>query len=236
MPSSFAPGPLTELLGQANLFKTFAPDDRAAVAACFRQAQFAKGAMLFARGDPGTQIYVVAQGQVRLAIATSEGHELSFEIVGPGALFGEIAVLDGLPRSAEAIALAETKAYVLAREDFHRLRKKSPAISDAVIAFLCARLRRVSDRLEDIALYPLEVRLARFLLVAIGDRQALPGRRVPLELRYSQGELALLLGASRPKINAALGALEGAGAVGRTADRLFCDRAKLALISRTEEE
>jgi CRP/FNR family cyclic AMP-dependent transcriptional regulator len=61
-----------------------------------------------------------------------------------------------------------------------------------------------------------------------------PGRRLPLELSFSQGELALLLGASHPKINVALGILEKAGAVGRTADRLFCDPAKLATIAQIE--
>jgi CRP/FNR family cyclic AMP-dependent transcriptional regulator len=171
-----------------------------------------------------------------LAISTSEGRELSFEIVGPGALFGEIAALDGRSRSADATALAATKAIVLDRADFTRLRDERPGVSDAVILFLCARLRNVSDRLEDIALYPLEVRLARFLLIALGDKQAEAGRRVPLELRYSQGELTLLLGASRPKINAALGSLETAGAIGRTADRLFCDRSKLSRIAEIAGE
>jgi CRP-like cAMP-binding protein len=235
MPPNPANQRVVELLKGAALFGTFPPDDLAAVAAGFHEAQFAKGEMLFARGDPGTHLYVVAEGQVRLAIATSEGDELSFEIVGPGALFGELAALDGLPRSAEALALAPTTAYILERHDFQRLRGKSPEISDAIILFLCARLRNISDRLENLALYPLEVRLARFLLVALGDRQAPAGRRVPLELRYSQSELALLLGASRPKINAALGSLENAGAIGRTSDRLFCDRAKLALLGRTDE-
>ena len=117
-----------------------------------------------------------------------------------------------------------------------RLREKSPAISEAIIAFLCARLRNVSDRLEAVALYPLDARLARFLLLAIGDRQAPPGRRVPLELRYSQSEMAQLLGASRPKINAALGVLETLGAIGRTSDRLFCDRAKLTQIAGNSDE
>jgi CRP-like cAMP-binding protein len=188
--------------------------------------------MLFARGDPGTHLHVVSEGQVRLAIATSEGRELSFEVAGAGALFGEIAVLDGWPRSAEATALVRTTTYALERNDFHRLRSTHSAISDAVISSLCRRLRDVSDKLETVALYPMDVRLARFLLTALGNRQAPAGRRVPLELQFSQGELALLLGASRPKVNAALGTLESAGAIGRTSDRLFCDRAKLALIAQ----
>ncbi|MGA2792449.1 MAG: Crp/Fnr family transcriptional regulator [Roseiarcus sp.] len=226
---------IVELLAGTTLFRNLAADDLASCAARFRQAKFSKGAMLFARGDPGTHLYVVSKGQVRLGIATSEGRELSFQIAGAGSLFGEIAVLDGWPRSAEAVALTETSVYTLERNDFHRLRSTNPAISEAAISFLCQRLRDASDKLEAIALFAMHVRLARFLLTALGDRQAPPGQRVPLELTFSQSELALLLGASRPKTNAALSALEAAGAIGRTADRLFCDRAKLALIAQTHD-
>jgi CRP/FNR family cyclic AMP-dependent transcriptional regulator len=226
---------VVDLLAGTELFKSLVADDLRACAASCRKAQFAKGEMLFARGDPGTHLYVILEGQVRLAIATSEGRELSFEIASAGDLFGEIAVLDGWPRSAEATALVQTTTYTLERNDFHRLRCAYPAIADAVVLFLCRRLRDLSDKLETVALYPMDVRLARFLLTALGDRQAPAGRRVPLELRFSQGELALLLGASRPKINAALGTLESAGAIGRTSDRLFCDPAKLALIAQRDQ-
>lgn len=235
MTSTSANAHVIELLAGTDLFRTLDPADLAACAARFHEAQFAKGELLFSRGDPGTHLYLVSEGQVRLAIATSEGRELSFAIAGPGALFGEIAVLDGWPRSAEATALARTVAYTLDRGEFHRLRSAHPALSDVVIGFLCRRLRDVSDKLETVALYPMEVRLARFLLAALGERQAAPGKRVPLELHFSQSELALLLGASRPKINAAFGTLESAGAIGRTADRLFCDRDKLAAIAQRDD-
>jgi len=226
---------LLRLLAGTDLFKGLAADDLAACAARFREARFGKGQILFARGDPGTHLYLVTEGQVRLAIGTSEGRELSFQIAVAGDLFGEIAMLDGCPRSAEATALTPVSAYMLERSAFRALWSTHPAITDSIIAFLCRRVRNASDRLETIALYPMEVRLARFLLIALGDRQAPPGRRVPLELGFSQSELALLLGASRPKINVALGILEKAGAVGRTSDRLFCDPAKLAAIAQTEE-
>jgi CRP-like cAMP-binding protein len=197
--------------------------------------RLAKGEMLFARGDPGTHLYIVSEGRVRLAVATGEGRELSFQVVGPGDLFGEISVLDGQRRSAEATALAPAVLFSLERSEFGRLRSANPRISDAVIAFLCLRLRNVSDKLESIALYPLEVRLAKFLLAALRGRPAHAGGRIALELQYSQSELALLLGASRPKINMALGSLESAGAVRRTSDRLFCDPSKLGAVAQRDD-
>jgi CRP-like cAMP-binding protein len=227
---------LIDLLSAAELFGRLAKDELSACAALLREVRFAKGEMLFVRGEPGTRLFFVEEGQVRLAISTSEGRELSFKIAGPGDLFGEFAVFDGSPRSADATALTPVKAFSLERQDFRRLSAERPAISDAVIAHLCHRLRVVSDQFESVALYPLHMRVARFLLIALGDQEAPPDRRVPLALGYSQSELALLLGASRPKINAALSALEETGAIKRTADRLFCDPKKLASIARQDDE
>ena len=159
--------------------------------------RFKRGESLFERGDPGSHLYIVAEGQIRIAISTSEGRELSFQVVGPGELFGEIALLDGRTRSAGASALAPTIAYSLDRADLRRLRDADPAVSDAIIAYLCRRLREITDKVENLALYSLEERLARFLLMSLRREPETPGRRTPLELGYSQSELAQLLGASR---------------------------------------
>jgi CRP-like cAMP-binding protein len=225
---------LVPLLARTDLFGGLAADELVACAAAFREARFDKGAMLFARGDAGTHLYVVAEGRVRLAVTSEEGRELSFRHAAEGGLFGEIAALDGSPRSADATALTDVRVFVLERGAFRSLWSAWPGISAGVIAFLCRRLRDTSSQLEAIALHPLEVRLARFLLVALG-REAASAKRVPLELGFSQGELAQLLAASRPKVNLALGVLESAGAINRTLDRLFCDPAKLAAIARRDD-
>jgi CRP/FNR family cyclic AMP-dependent transcriptional regulator len=227
---------VTRLVASTELFRDLSAEDQAFCARKFRKVRIAQGHVLFARGDAGNQLYLVAEGQVRLAISTAEGRELSFQIAVAGDLIGEIALLDGRPRSAEATALTAVTVFVIERNAFRELWSAHPGIANAVVTFLCRRLRDVSDRLEALALYPMEVRLARFLLVALGERKAPPGKRVPLELGFTQTELAMLLGASRPKINSALGALEDAGAVGRTSDRLFCDRAKLAIIAQRYDD
>ncbi len=226
---------ITSLLSRTDLFGGLALDDLQACAANFREARFGKGEVLFARGGPGTHLYLVVDGRVRLAIATEEGRELSFRHAVSGDLFGEIAVLDGGPRSAEATAVTRVIAFALERNAFRDLWSTRPAISARVIAFLCRRLRDTSDQLEGIALYPIEVRLARVLLSVLCTRKASPGTRASLELGYSQSELARLVGASRPKVNAALGFLESAGAIKRTQDRLFCDPVKLAELARRDD-
>jgi CRP/FNR family cyclic AMP-dependent transcriptional regulator len=219
---------LIRLLAGTELFGQLPSAELAAAAARFHDVRYGKGEMLFGRGDPGHHLYLIADGRVRLATATSEGRELSFQIAAAGEVFGEIALLDGGPRSAEATALTRVTAHTLERSDFSALCSAYPAISTAMISFLCRRVRGATDKLEDIALYPMVVRLARFLLAALGDRQSVPDQRLPLELGYSQTEIALLLGASRPKLNSALTALEHAGAVTRADRRLFCDPVKLA--------
>jgi len=78
---------------------------------------------------------------------------------------------------------------------------------------------------------PMEVRLAKFLLLALDGRRAPGGRRVPLEFGFNQSELAQLLGASRPKVNVVLGGLEHANVIRWTSDRLFCDPDKLAQVA-----
>jgi CRP/FNR family cyclic AMP-dependent transcriptional regulator len=218
---------LISLLSRTDLFTGLPVNDLLACAALFGEARYAKGEMLFQCGELGSRLFIVAEGRVRLSIAAEDGRELSFRHATAGEMLGEIAAFDGGQRSADAKALTPVTAYTLDRSAFHDLLSRTQ-ISAKIIEFLCRRIRETSSQLESIALYPMEARVARFLLMALRDRTAPPGKRVPLELGFSQGELAQLLGASRPKVNAALGALESAGAINRTSDRLFCDPAKLA--------
>src|ERR1700753_3797540 len=226
---------ITPLLMQTDLFGGL---DKAHVSACapaFHEVHFAKGEALFARGETGNRLYLIAEGRVRMAVMTDEGRELSFRHATTGDLVGEIAALDGEPRSADALALSDVLAYSLERNALTALCAANPAILTALVRFLCRRVRDTSDQLEAIALYPIERRLARFLLVALGNRTAEPGKRVPLDLGFSQSELAQLLGASRPNVNSALGWLEEINAIKRTIDRVFCDPVKLAEIAQGDD-
>jgi CRP/FNR family cyclic AMP-dependent transcriptional regulator len=223
---------LVALLSATELFCGLPEPELQLLAHNFREVRFGKGEMLFARGDPGNHFYLIAEGRVRLATSTDQGRELSFRHAATADIFGEIAALDGGPRTAEATALTAVTAYSVERRVLRELLARQPSIAATFIDFLCRRLRETSDQLETIALHPLHVRLARFLLLTLGDRTAAPGKRIPLEIGFSQSELALLLGATRPKVNEAFGALEEAGAVGRTIDRVFCDPVRLAAIAR----
>ncbi|GLK77526.1 transcriptional regulator [Methylopila jiangsuensis] len=202
-------------IGGLDLFAGARPEDVAALAAAARPRRFSAGATLFQRGDAGAEMFIVLEGRIRLSVLSAEGRELSLRHAETGALIGEMAALDGGARSADATAVTEARVLALARADMDRLLAERPSLARAVVRFLCRRLRDTTDQMESIALYRLEPRLARFLLaLARADVEA--GRRTArLELALNQSEIADMLGASRPKLNGALAALEAAGAVAR---------------------
>jgi CRP-like cAMP-binding protein len=226
---------IVELLGRTPLFGSLDEADRRAVADEMREVAFEPSQVIFARGDAGREIYLVVSGRVRLSVLTAEGRELSFAHAESGAIFGEIAMFDGGPRSADATAVSKVTALSLSKPAFKRLGDTRPIIGEAAIRVLCSRLREADQPLEAIALYPIEGRLARFFLAAA--RQKAPDSeegRVTIELPMSQSELALLIGASRPKVNTALSLLESSGALERSEGRIICDIEELQLIAGTE--
>jgi CRP-like cAMP-binding protein len=177
----------------------------------------------------------VLEGRIRLSILSSDGRELSFAHAGPGSIFGEIATLDGGERTAGATAISRVKAMALPQRAMLELIENNPQVALAAIRFLCARLRETDQRLEAIALHRIEVRLARLMLSALKlQSPGSAGRSVGLDLGMSQGELALLIGASRPKVNIALTMLQDMGAITRTGSTLTCDTEVLQSIADME--
>jgi CRP/FNR family transcriptional regulator, cyclic AMP receptor protein len=226
---------IVELLGRTPLFGSLDEAERHAVAEEMREVNFDPSQVIFARGDAGREIYLVVSGRVRLSVLTAEGRELSFAHAEAGSIFGEIAMLDGGPRSADAAAVGKVSALSLSKPALKRLMETQPHVADAAVRFLCSRIREADQQLEAIALYPIEGRLARFFLAAA--RAKAPDSeegRVTIELPISQSELALLIGASRPKVNTALSMLESSGALERNGSKIVCDIEELQAIAGAE--
>jgi CRP/FNR family transcriptional regulator, cyclic AMP receptor protein len=226
---------IVDLLGRTSLFGTLDEAERRAVADEMREVSFDASQVIFARGDQGREIYLVVSGRVRLSVLTAEGRELSFAHAEPGAIFGEIAMLDGGVRSADATAVNKVSALSLSKPAFKRLMETHPLVADAAVRFLCSRIREADQQLEAIALYPIEGRLARFFLAAARAKSPDSSEgRVTIDLPMSQSELALLIGASRPKVNTALSVLEDSGALERSGTRITCDLEELQAIAGAE--
>jgi CRP/FNR family transcriptional regulator, cyclic AMP receptor protein len=213
------------LLGKTAIFGALAQADRLAVAGQMVKAELRPGQTVFVRGDAGRNVYLVVNGSVRLSVFSADGRLLSFKHANAGDIFGEIAALDGQPRTADAFALTRVAVMTLAKEQLDRLIESNPGVARAAITWLCQRLRDTSAQAEAIALHPVEVRLARYFLsrlMPVPDGHATTGDAT-LELGISQGELASLIGASRQKVNAALGFLENTGAIRRMGRRIACE-------------
>lgn len=229
------PRSVIELLGRTALFGSLSEADRQAVAGRMRRVQFEPDQMIFSRGDPGRDIYLVIEGRIRLSVLSSDGRELSLDHAASGSVFGEIATLDGGERTAGATAITRVQAMALPQRALMEIIESNPKVALAAIRFLCTRLRDTDQRLEAIALHRIEVRLARLMLSALRLKTpGVKGESVPLDLGMSQGELALLVGASRPKVNVALTMLEDMGAITRAGSGFTCDTETLESIADME--
>lgn len=219
-------------LEQAALFEGTTPETRRAIAATLTPARFKSGQVIFSRGDLGGDLYLIMSGRVKVSVLTAEGRELAFAHIEKGSLLGEIAMLDEGERTADATALTAVEAMVLSRANAMKLLDAHPDFAMAIIRFLCQRMRETDLRYEGVALHRIETRLARYCMVLC--RQIAPDAEegeVEVDLGMSQGELALLLGASRPKVNGALVMLEDQGAISRQGPRVKCNIEILSEIS-----
>jgi CRP/FNR family transcriptional regulator, cyclic AMP receptor protein len=208
---------LTAGLQRAALFVNAPPEAINALSSASVQRNWVHGELVFDSGDKSDGFYILLDGQIRLSLTTENGSELTIRDVGGGDIFGEMGALDGGPRSAGArtFSARATTGFVSAAH-FATILRAHPALLLDIAIKLSLRLRETTEQLEGIALYPLRQRLARFIQsrgIANG-RQQKDGRRA-VSLPLSQSELAMILGASRPKLNSALVELERAGIIER---------------------
>ena len=170
------------------------------IAALATRRTYRKGAVIFAQGDRGDALFGVAAGRVRISASGAGGQEVFLNIMRPGDTFGEIAVMDGLPRTAGATAVDPTTLIVIKRADFLQLLEKEPRLAIHLLALFCKRLRWTSELVEESAFLAGPPRLAKRLLIlaSLHGRSAGIGA---LELRISQAELARFLGISRQIVN-----------------------------------
>lgn len=199
-----------------------------AIAAAARPQRWPAGALLFQRDDASDWMVALESGRVRIALSTGGGRELVLRHAEAGEMLGEMALFDGQPRSASATAAGAVSGQVLARRAFEAVMARHPEVAQAALAHLAGMLRATTLQLESIALYSLRGRVARFLLITL---EQLHGQDVPegaaLALGLSQGELAAVLGASRPKVNKVLQDLRDEGVIEDQAGVWRCSVARL---------
>jgi CRP/FNR family cyclic AMP-dependent transcriptional regulator len=190
-----------EILASHFLLRHLRPEELSRLAASATLVHHRPNATIFQKGDPGAGMMAVVSGRVKICTYSPDGKELMLNIIDRGGLFGEIALLDGQPRSADAVALEETELLVLDRNRLTPFLTANPEIATRLIAVLCQRLRQTSEALEDALLRDAPSRVARGLLrlaKAFG-KQDRGGLR--LDIKLSQQQIGNLIGISRESIN-----------------------------------
>jgi len=161
------------------------------------EKSFKRGATIFAKGDPASSLFAISNGAVRIAVPSADGHEAMFNLIGKGKIFGEIALLDGRPRTADAVAITDCALFVIERRNFLPMVREEPEIALKLIEILCARLRQTTDQAETLMFLPLPGRLARALLRLCGTEEDAGEQKVVV----TQNDLGNMIGMSRESAN-----------------------------------
>jgi CRP/FNR family transcriptional regulator, cyclic AMP receptor protein len=170
-----------------------------------------KNRVLFRSGDEGRSVVLILQGYIKLSTMASNGREVVLEIAGPGTIFGELAVLNGSPRRADATTLTACRVMAFDGTLFRRLVGNTPEAMFAAIRLLSARLSAVTEQGMDAVSLPAPVRLAKALLHLAGLHSQRVDGCLHIGFRLSQRELGAMTGLIRESINKHLNAWRAAG-------------------------
>ena len=184
-------------LGASFIFPVLGQTERETFIASARPRSFRAGEPIFHMGDPGDSMMLVETGEVRISYPAPDGRAVVMSELKPGAVFGEIALLDGGPRSADATAATNCTLLVFERRVLMAMLKASWPLAEAVLKLVCARLRRSDERMADLAFSDLPGRLAKTL---VSRAKPAPGGGPP-RVSDTQGALAALAGGSRENVN-----------------------------------
>ena len=193
-----------QLLSECVLFRGFRPAERAEIVSRTQICNYKAGETVFTIGSPGNNMMAVLNGTVRISVPSRDGRELMLAILQPGEVFGEIAVLDGKERTADAAADTACTLAVLDRRDILNFLEQHPTAWLQLVAVLCDRLRRADQLLADVALLQLPARLAKTMLRLIEHDAQSKSAAKSATIRFSQRELANMLGGTRESVNKCL--------------------------------
>jgi CRP/FNR family transcriptional regulator, cyclic AMP receptor protein len=180
------------------LLGKLAPQHIDRLSTCIITKSVKRGTNIFAKGEPGTSLFAIGAGTVKISAPSVEGKDAVLNVLGKGDIFGEIALLDGHPRTADATAVTDCALYVIERRDFLPLMREEPEITLRLIEILCSRLRRTTDQAEEVMFLDLPSRLAKALMrlvdADIGDMRE-------RKILITQKDLGNIIGMSRESTN-----------------------------------
>jgi CRP-like cAMP-binding protein len=199
--SSITPSDKLKLLANVALFSDFSVKQLEAVSLVARKKTLQRRDELFHKGDPGGEIYIVVSGKLKALTTSVEGDDVVFSILGPGEVFGEVALLGATPRTATLSAIEDCQLLAIDRRDFMSFLRTNPEVSVKLLSVIAMRLKRVSELVEDTLFLNLPLRLAKKLCSlsrAYGEEVA---EGIRIDLRLSQEEWGDLVGTTRESVN-----------------------------------
>jgi CRP-like cAMP-binding protein len=225
------------LLRDCVLFRNLGPHERDALVARAHMRTFDAGDNIFLMGTQHDSMMAVLSGDVKISVPSADGKEVVLAVLHAGDVFGEIAMLDGKKRSADASALTACSLAILHRRDVLAALEHNPAAWLGLVEVLCRRLRRTDQHLVELALLQVPVRVAKALLRAVdGERAALPSNRASTDFHLSQRELGNMVGATRESVNKCLQEWQRFGVIRmRRGVISIADRAALEALAEQDE-
>jgi CRP-like cAMP-binding protein len=201
----------TEALMRVPLFAGMSEEGRKHLSSVLRARRYARGEAIFLGGDEGTALCLIAEGRIRVQLTGADGREIVVNVFGPGEIFGEMALLDGEPQSATAIAQEPSRVYWLQRDDFQAFLDAHPRAATTMLASLSRRLRHTTRVVQGATFREVPARLARALLDLAAEHGRPADDGIRIAARVTQTDLASKVGASRETIIRALHGFERRG-------------------------
>jgi CRP/FNR family transcriptional regulator, cyclic AMP receptor protein len=180
------------------LFAKLTPTQIDRLSNCIVSKSVKRGVAICVKGDPGTCLFAIASGTVKISAPSVEGKDAVFNLLSKGTIFGEIALLDGHPRTADVIATTDCELYVIERRDFLPVMREEPDIALKIIEILCSRIRRTTEQAEELMFLDLPSRLAKALMRLVDDD---PGGTHERKVSITQKDLGNIIGMSRESTN-----------------------------------
>lgn len=201
LPMAYSLSDKRTLLAQNILFKALSSAELDKLLTLSAEYSHPKGKIIFQKGDPGDSLLAVLKGKISISATSDEGREIIFNTITQGEMFGEMACIDGVERSATATVLKNCTLLAIQRSDFIPFLKTNPNIAIELLKALCLKLRDTTNRAEVVGILPVSVRLARLLLAAVEKTGQETKEGLLLDWKKSQAVIGNEIGTVRESVN-----------------------------------
>ena len=208
---------MSQIMKNIPLFSGLGDEDLAVLFRYAVKKTVARNTLLFSQGSPGDAMYTIQRGKVKVVLSDADGKEVILSVLGPGNFFGEMALIDDEPRSAGVMTMESSEFYVISKSDFRTCIATQPELATNLMRHLSRRLRVANQKIGSLALMDVYGRVAGTLLQLAendGDKRVLTGR-------YTQKDIASMVGASREMVSRIFKDLTEAGFIEVDDDRII---------------